>query len=224
MRTFLLNNLPVFLWCIAAFQLIMLILFAKKYFQSKKTLYLLAGLVTVGLFYDAFMLALGSFINDSACFAAFSRMRFVSHGMLIPLLFPICAEALDFKKKGKTIVWIITVLFMAGGLAESIATVLGVSEIGGVLRYASTEATPAWASTFSLGISIGAVVPVMIAGIVAWKKQKTPALFLAGFLMFLASAGGVGVGKDLMFAVSMIGEALMALFFFIYANHKTKHS
>lgn len=222
MRTFLLNNLPLFLWTVAAFQLVMLILFAVKYLRGKKKIYLLAGLVTFGLFYDAFMLALGSFVPDSSCFAAFSRFRFISHGMLIPLLFPICSEALEFKKKGKTIVWIITVVFMAIGLAESLATVLAPSEVGGVLRYASTEATPAWASTFSLAISIGAVIPVMIAGIVAWKKQKTPALFLAGFLMFMASAGGVGVGKDLMFAVSMIGEALMALFFFIYAKRKYK--
>ena len=224
MRAFLLNNLPVFLWAMAGFQLAMLILFVTKYMRHKKSLYLLAGLVTVGLFYDALMLSLGSMVNDSQCFAAFSRMRFVSHGMLIPLLFPICAEALDFRKKGKTVVWVITAAFMAGGLAESIATVLGVSEIGGVLRYAATDATPAWASTFSLGISIGAVIPVMIAGIAVWIKQKTPTLFLAGFLMFMASAGGVAVGKDLMFAVSMIGEALMALFFYLYANHKTKHS
>lgn len=224
MRTFLLNNLPAFLWAMAGFQLAMLILFVVKYVRHKKSLYLLAGLVTIGLFYDALMLSLGSFVPDSACFGAFSRMRFVSHGMLIPLLFPICAEALDFKKKGKSIVWAITIAFIAAGLAESIATVLGVTEVGGVLRYASTDTTPAWASTFSLAISIGAVIPVMIAGIAAWKKQKTPALFLAGFLMFMASAGGVGVGKDLMFAVSMIGEALMALFFYIYANHKTKHS
>lgn len=101
MRTFLLNNLPAFLWVIAGFQLAMLILFVTKYIRHKKSLYLLAGLVTIGLFYDALMLSLGSVVNDSQCFAAFSRMRFVSHGMLIPLLFPSAQRRLTSGRRAR---------------------------------------------------------------------------------------------------------------------------
>ena len=61
---------------------------------------------------------------------------------------------------------------------------------------------------------------LMIVGIVVWKKQKTPRLFLAGFLMYLFSALGV-VCMELMFYISMYGEVLMATFFYLYAVKKT---
>jgi hypothetical protein len=56
-------------------------------------------------------------------------------------------------------------------------------------------------------------------GLVVWKKQKTPRLFLAGFLMYLFSALGV-LCLELMFYISMYGEVLMATFFYLYAIKK----
>ena len=61
----------------------------------------------------------------------------------------------------------------------------------------------------------------MIVGIVVWAKQKTPRLFLAGFLMFAFSALGPATGNfDLIFYISMYGEVLMVLFFYLYAQKK----
>ena len=64
---------------------------------------------------------------------------------------------------------------------------------------------------------------IVIAGIIVWRKQKTPHLFLSAFLMFLFSGLGAAV-MALMFYISMYGELLMALFLYFYAVHKEKHT
>lgn len=221
MRDFMLSNLPMLLWAAAALELVMFVLFLRKYSSGKKPLYLLSALVTVGLLYDAFMLAMGSVVQDGAMFAAFSRIRFVAHGALIPLLFPICAYALDWKKWLKTVVWIITGVIIALGIAEGFATVLELKEIGGVIRYTGGEGTPAWASLVSNILTFGTVIPLILAGINAWIIQKNARLFLSGFLMFAFSALGPATGNlDLNFFITMAGELLMVLFFYLYANKK----
>ena len=67
------------------------------------------------------------------------------------------------------------------------------------------------------------IAALMIAGVVVWIRQKTPVLFLSGFLMFLFSALGPATGNfDLIFYISMFGEVLMALFFLVYSRFREK--
>ena len=107
------------------------------------------------------------------------------------------------------------------GIAEGFATELSVQRVAEVLRCKSGDGTPAWATAVSSILSYGTVVPLIIAGVVVWIKQKTPALFLAGFLMFAFSALGPATGNfDLIFFISMFGEVCMALFFLIYAKQR----
>ena len=47
------------------------------------------------------MLAFGTFMADGALLAALSRMRYVLHGGLIPLIFALCAYALNAKDEMK---------------------------------------------------------------------------------------------------------------------------
>ena len=221
MREFLLRICPVALWVIAAIELVILLAAAKGSDKGKKPLHLLTALVCFGLFYDALIIALGSTLGESALFMFLSRLRFVFHGALIPLLFAICAYALGFNKRWKTIVWIFTGLLIVLGIAEGFATELSVQQVAGVLRCKSGDGTPAWATAVSSVLSYGTVVPLIIAGVVVWIKQKTPALFLAGFLMFAFSALGPATGNfDLIFFISMFGEVCMALFFLIYAKQR----
>ena len=112
---------------------------------------------------------------------------------------------------------------IALGIAEGFATVLETTEIAGVLRCKSADGTPAWAEGVSMILSFGTVIPLMIAGIAAWIRQKTPLLFLSGFLMFLFSALGPATGNtDLIFYISMFGEVGMALCFLLYARNRAK--
>ena len=87
--------------------------------------------------------------------------------------------------------------------------------------YGVSVSAPAWAEIVNSLLTFGTVIPLMIVGIVVWKKQKTPNLFLAGFLMFAFSGLGAAC-LELMFYISMYGEVLMATFFYLYAVQRVK--
>lgn len=225
MRQFLLTSCPVLLWVIAIFQLVMLVSFFKQYGKTKNMLFLLSGLVACGLFYDSLILSLGTVLPEGGLLKGLSQLRYISHGALIPLLLPICAYALGMKKTGKTIVWIITGVLIALGIGSGVVTST-VAENVGTVRYACEKAaTPGWAYTVSTSVlAYGMVIPLIIAGIIVWVKQKTPSLFLSGFLMFAFSALGPASGNfDLIFFISMFGEVCMILFFMVYAKFNEKH-
>lgn len=209
---------PVALWIITLINLGFTILLFSKYAKTKNILFLLSGLLTTGLFYDAAILAFGTFMTEGPVFAALSRMRYVLHGGLIPLIFALCAYALNAKDFWLKAVWGLTVLLCTLGVADGFIRVLGVQTVAGVTRYVSVSA-PAWAEIVNSLLTFGTVIPLMIVGLVVWKKQKTPRLFLAGFLMYLFSALGV-LCLELMFYISMYGEVLMATFFYLYAIKK----
>lgn len=219
MRSFLLTILPVGLWLCVAIHVCFLALCFRRYRGTKQILFALSGLVTLGLFYDALILSLGTVLPLGNTLKVLSQFRFVSHGGLIPLIFPICAYALKANKKLCSLVWIFTAALMVLGIAEGFSTVLESKEIASVVRYTASDTTPGWASAVSSLLSYGTVVPLMLAGILVWKKEKTPTLFLAGFLMFAFSALGPATGNfDLIFFISMAGEVLMVLYFYLYAK------
>ena len=221
MKAFLHVSCPIAVWIITALEALFMLLAFRGWRRSKGPLYLLTALVALGLFYDALILALGGVMKEGALLLTLSRLRFVLHGALIPLLFAICAYALDFNKTWKTIVWVFTGLLIVLGIAEGFATDLAVQHVAGIVRCTSGEGTPSWAKTVSGVLSYGTVVPLIIAGVIVWVRQKTPALFLAGFLMFAFSALGPATGNfDLIFFISMFGEVCMALFFLLYAKAK----
>ena len=104
MKNFLLNNLSTLLWVITAVHLGFMVILLKKFKDSKYKIFLLAAIITFGLFYDALFISLGAFIKGGSVFKGLSQLRFVFHGVFIPLLFPICAEALGAKDKTKKII------------------------------------------------------------------------------------------------------------------------
>lgn len=220
MRDFLMASCVPALWIISVFHIIFMVLLFRKYAKTKNILFLLSGILTFGLFYDAAILALGSVMQEGALLMGLSRMRYVLHGMLIPLIFALCAYALNAKGFWLKAVWVLTGILMALGIADGSVRTIGVETVAGVCRYASVTA-PAWAETVNSLLTFGTVIPLMIVGIVVWVKQKTPHLFLAGFLMFAFSGLGAAC-LELMFYISMYGEVLMALFFFLYALKKEK--
>lgn len=221
----LLSTMPMMLWVITVFHLVIIVLSLKQYSKTKNILFLLVGLVAFGLFYDALVCAIGGVTDNVGLITSLSRLRFVFHGGLIPLLFPQCAYTLGWKKeKGVKIVWIITAIIIVAGIAEGFATVLDLKEVGGVIRMTgNTELTPGWANAVSSVLTYGAVAPLIIAGIAAMIKKKGPHLFLAGFLMFAFSAIGPATGNfDLIFYISMYGEVFMI--FFLLLNAKKNES
>jgi uncharacterized membrane protein len=211
---------PIMLWVISAIELFFTVLLFVHYARSRNLIFLLSGLICVGLTYDALILALGSFMTVGTALAALSRMRYVLHGGLIPLIFAICAYALNFKGFWKAAAWVLTGVLILLGVADGCIRVIGPTTVAGICRYASVSA-PAWAEIVNSLLTFGTVIPMMVAGIVVWVKQKTPHLFLSAFLMFAFSGLGAAC-LELMFYISMYGELLMALFLYLYAKKKSQ--
>ena len=221
MRAFFLTNGPILVWIITALHLLFTVLAFARFARTKAPLFLLIGLVAFGLFYDALVQGLGGALGEGASLMALSRFRFVFHGALIPLMFPICAYGLNFRKPWKIAVWVLTAVIIVLGVAEGFATELAPENMAGILRYKSGAGTPGWAKGVSSLLAFGTIIPVILAGVAAWIKQKTPLLLLAGVLMFAFAALGPATGNlDLNFLITMIGEVFLALFFLLYAQRK----
>ncbi|MBQ2062136.1 MAG: hypothetical protein II458_05600 [Oscillospiraceae bacterium] len=218
MRDFLLANGPVLAGILAALELLFGVLLLALFGRRKKPVLLYMALVSLALCYDAAVLALGALLPENVL-RPLSQLRFVFHGLFIPLLLPICAEALRWSKKAKTAVWIVTAVLMACGAVSGVLTKLEPSSVAGITRFLSGEGTPALAECFTRVLSYGTVVPLIAAGIAVWIKRKNAALFLAGFLMFAFSALGPATGNfDLIFLIGMFGEVFMVLFFLIFGK------
>lgn len=217
MRDFLIANCSMLIWLITAIEIVFAILFFRAWRKNKHTILLCMLLIDLGLFVDALFINLGGLL-PSGLPEMVSRIRFISHGVLIPLMFPICGYGFKLKEKVMKVLWIFTGALMVAGLAQSLAITLEVKELDTVIRHVSADSSPAWAETISSLLSYGTVIPLIIVGIIVWIKQKTPHLFLSGFLMFAFSALGPATGNfDLIFFISMIGEVFMILFFYLYA-------
>ncbi len=218
MRELLFNTCPIMLWVISVLELVFTVLLFKGYAKTRQIIFLLSGLICVGLTYDALILALGSVMQEGRALAGLSRMRYVLHGGLIPLIFAICAYALDLKGTWKIAARVLTGILIVFGIADGSIRVIGPVSVAGICRYASVSA-PAWADIVNSLLTFGTVIPMMIAGIVVWVRQKTPYLFLSAFLMFAFSGLGAAC-MELMFYISMYGELLMALFLYLYAKKR----
>jgi len=219
MRELFLSICRPSIWVIAILEIVIFCLLFKKYKESKKPMFLCMALITCGLVIDALVIVNGSILGGAL--PLLSRLRFVAHGILIPLILPICAYALDAKEGIRKAVWVLTFVIIIAGGAEGFATVFEKMEIAGVTRLVSSDATPSWAGIITMVLSFGMVIPMLITGLIAWIKQKNAGLFFAAFFMFAFSALGPASGNtDLIFFISMFGEVLMVFFFYLYGTKK----
>lgn len=222
MRDLLIENCSLVIWIIVAIEAILGVSLAAAYKKGGRPIIICMILVDFGLLVDALLINLGGFF-DGGLPEPISRLRFILHGMLIPLLFPICGYALKLKRKVMSVIWALTAVVMVLGLAEGMSITLELIQIGDVVRHNSADSSPAWAETIRSFLSFGTVIPLIIVGIAVWIKQKTPTLFLSGFLMFAFAALGPATGNfDLLFVITMIGEVLMVLFFMLYIRSIAK--
>ncbi len=222
MRDLLIENCSLVIWIIVAIEAILGVSLAAAYKKDKRPVIICMILVDFGLLVDALLINLGGFF-DGGLPEPVSRLRFILHGMLIPLLFPICGYSLKLKRKVMSVIWALTAVVMVLGLAEGMSITLELIQLGDVVRHNSADSSPAWAETIRSFLSFGTVIPLIIVGIAVWIKQKTPTLFLSGFLMFIFAALGPATGNlDLLFVITMIGEVLMILFFMLYVRSIAK--
>ena len=223
MREFLTAHCPVIIAVITALEAIVTMLLFVRYIKKRQTIALLMAVVGVGLLFDALVMALGSFMPHDLL-RILSRIRFVSHGLLVPLNIAICGYAMKWVDIKMTITWIITAAVCILGCASGFARVLELRDFAGIVRYVAGDSTPVWADKINRLLSFGTVLPVIAAGIYVWIKEKTPTFFLAGALMFVFAAFGPATGNsDLIFLISMFGELLMIFFFLLYSKKENEY-
>ncbi len=222
MREVLLSSAPVMIWILTIAELVLFVLLLRIYIRYKKMMPLCMALLCVGLVYDAFIIAIGRWIPENLLIPV-SQLRYISHGVLVPLNLLISGFALKWNGLKFKILSGITIIASLAGLASGIFRKFEIREIAGLVRCASSDASPAWAEAVDRLLSYGTVVPLIIFGIIIWIKQKTPFIFLSGLLMFVFAALGPATGNfDLIFYISMFGELFMILFFWLYARKNTE--
>lgn len=194
-----------------------------KLFQkdSAQKLPLMMAALVFGLFYDALVLVLGAFLGEGKLLKVLSVPRYVLHGMLIPLMLDICAEALEAKKGVVRAVAAVSGILALLGAVAAFKMKLNPLKVGRITRYVSDNAlTPKWATTVMVALSIVPTVILISCGAVLWKKKGKKELTLSGLLMLAGSAIGPAVGAmDISFLFSMFGEFGMILYFWLYAKN-----
>ena len=229
MRQLLIDTMGPVLWIMAILEAFSVVAMFKRYKEkSRDYVPLLTGIICIGLFYDALILAFGSFMPFGTLLKNLSQLRYILHFALIPLLFPLCFYALTENRTVIRIVWILTIILMVGGLFASMNVVTEPIALG-VNRYAQAAETPAWVNGMIQALNIVPDFFIIGVGIYLMIKKKNPHMFLAGFLMLAFTMVGIFLGKDpggdkklsLMFYISMYGEAAMVYFLYRYMKKES---
>ncbi|MBO4382455.1 MAG: hypothetical protein J5847_00005 [Clostridia bacterium] len=224
MLPLLLPAVPFLLWCMAAFYLLFFFLLWDRWQQDTafRIPLLMAGL-TFGLFYDAFVLALGAFLGDGLLLKTLSAPRYILHGALTPLLLAICAEALESSHTAQKVVGVLTALLMLAGAAAGCRARLKALKHAGITRFVlDGETTPKWVGGLLSALSVVPTLVLIACGLVLWKKKGEKELTLAGALMFFFAGIGPATGhmKE-NFLFSMFGELGLVSFLWRYIKKKT---
>ena len=221
MREFIINNAQAVVLGCAAVELltgIAVILFKGRR-KTNMPVRICLVLICISLFYDATIIAVGKYLGDGELLRYLSIPRYLLAAVMTPLLFPICAYAVDAEKNGLRLTWIFTVLLMAAGIVHTLMTVLTPVEFAGLLRYAAGSETPVWAIWLAIGINAICILPLIISGARLIPRKHNIAILLAGISMLGATMIAPATGNtDLTVFLSMIGEALMVFFIFLYAQ------
>ena len=220
MRDFLIGNGPLVVGVLLLVEAVGVVCLLREYKRAKAPMVLCMALVTAGLLFDGAVILLGRWLPEGLL-RTLSVGRYLFHGLCMPLLLMITVYALGGKGKVAKVFWAVAAVLMAVGGVAGLLTKLDVVDFAGFLRCTGSDATPHWADSYLSVLSVAMVVPLILGGIWLMIQKKGPFLFLSGLFMFVFSALGPATGNiDLIFLIGMIGEALMVLFFLLYAKRK----
>ena len=216
MRNFLIDNALYLVWGISLAELVLTGILFSDFRKKHEAVVLCMALVCAGLSYDAVVIGIGGLVLEPFL-AVLSRVRFILHGMLLPLNVAMCAEAIPLYRRGRIAAWVISVILMLAGGAAGLMREIGIEHFAGVTRFVNLTDKGSWTELVNNVLTYGTVILLVIVGVVILIKHKSPSILLAGGLMFAFAAAAPATGNaDLIFLTSMLGELLMALFFTIY--------
>jgi hypothetical protein len=145
-----------------------------------RRLWLLA-VIAVALFWDNAIIAAGSTIGTGDLLIGLSVPRYVAHAVLTPLLILVVFGIAALRRRPW--VWVLTGLLIAAGVYfEIIRLHLEPRTYADTLRYVNTAGMPLPAIMTDL-VLIG-------IGVILWRRDKLPWLFLGAVAMFVAAGAG----------------------------------
>lgn len=217
MREFLLNNGAAIITVTACLEMLLTVILLIEAMRRRKPAVNILALLGFGLTLDAGILALGGHVSLDML-VTLSRVRYIAHGVIVPLNLAVCGYALRWEfTKRFAVTWVVTAVLAILGALAGIFRVLELREIAGVVRYAAADTSPAWTDAVNRVLSFGTVLPMLAAGVIAGKNEKNWYLFAGGFLMLFFSVLGPATGNaDLIFMVSMFGELAMVVCYVLY--------
>ena len=198
--------------------ILILALSIREYFKIKRLVFILLIMECIGFIYDGLILLIGTKLSDDALKGT-NIVRYILHGILVPILIAFTGYALQFRRDKLYVNWVITIICIILGLAAGICTKMKVEDEFGKLKRCGIHGddTPSWVNPIDTIMNIGSVIYMIIAGLILLVIKREFFYFLAGLLMLIFSAIGPASGNsDLNFLLSVYGEILMMIFLFVF--------
>jgi len=207
--------LPSIIVCTILY-VVIFILSIREYLKLKRLVFILLLIQCVGFVYDGLIMLIGYSMSDNVL-KGFNIVRYILHGIMVPILIAFTGYALQFRRDKLYINWVITIIFIILGVAAAACTKLEIQEFGNIKRCGQHDDTPRWVSSVDTVMNIGSVIYMLIAGIILFIIKREFFYFLSGLFMLIFSAIGPASGNaDLNFLLSVYGEILMIIFLFVF--------
>ena len=188
-----------------------------SYYLNNKDIILIFFLIEIfGLIYDGAIILLG-IIMSGGVLMFFNRLRFILHGILVPLLILFSAYAIKAKGKYFFIHLGILIILSIIGMLAGIFTKLKIVEDVVLKRCTFDEDKTSFIMIIFNVMNIGCVLYMIAIGVLLLIRRKEYFFFLAGISMLIFSAIGPAIGKiELNYLLSMYGEVLMIIFLYLF--------
>ena len=193
-----------------------------RYFETKEKILILFVVQIFGLIYDGLIILLG-FSMSEGVLMFFNQLRFIFHGILVPLLILFSGYALDLKNISFYINLFINIILSIIGLILGAIAKLKIVEDTVLKRCTFANDIPPIIKIIFTVMNIGSVIYMIVVGIILFLRKKDYFFFLSGLFMLIFSAIGPATGNaDLNYLLSMYGEVLMIIFLYLFFIKKEK--
>ena len=189
----------------------------REYLKMKRLVFILLMIECLGFIYDGIIMLIGKELSEDTLKGT-NIVRYILHGILVPILIIFTGYALQFRRDKLYINWVVSIIFMILGLVAAVCKKMSIEEeFGKIKRCGTTDDTPGWISPIDTLMNIGSVIYMLIAGIILLIVKREFFFFLSGLFMLIFSAIGPATGNaDLNFLLSVYGEILMMIFLFVF--------
>lgn len=219
MREFILENGQLIAVGIAGTEVFITLILLILALVRKKASIVLMFLISLGLTFDAAMIAFGGSFSDDLLMIL-SKVRYVAHGLLLPLSVAVCGYVLKWEYSfGLKLCWLLSILLCGAGAAASWFCETELVTVADIVCYAPVESgTPEWASLIIKVLPLCAMVPLTLSGLISVFRSKNPTILLGGLCMLgFSLLGALTDNKDLVFLFSLVGECLLLFFCMLHA-------